>query len=47
MKILIVKLVKHFDFELVPNQYLNPALYATLRPSSGTLMFIKQRKLES
>ena len=45
MKILIAKLLKNFDFELVPGQNVNPISYTTLRPIDGTKCFIKQRKV--
>ena len=44
MKIIIAKLVKNFDFELVPNQNLNPVSFTTLRPIDGTKCFVTQRK---
>jgi len=44
MKVLIAKLVKHFDFELVPDQNLNPISFTTMRPIDGTKCLIKQRK---
>jgi len=44
MKIIISKLVKNFDFELVKDQDLNPILYATMRPKDGTMCFITERK---
>ena len=43
MKILVVKLVKNFDFELVLSQNTNPISYTTLRPIDGTKCFIKTR----
>ena len=45
MKILIAKLVKNFDFELVPNQNLNAISHTTLRPIDGAKCFITPRKL--
>ncbi len=44
MKIIIAKLAKNFDFELVKNQDLNPILYTTMRPKEGTKCFITERK---
>ena len=43
MKILAVKLVKNFNFELVPGQNTNPISFTTLRPIDGTKCFIKTR----
>ena len=45
MKILIVKLVKNFDFKLVPDQNLGQVSMLTLRPIDGAKCFITQRKI--
>jgi cytochrome P450 len=44
MKILIAKLVKNFDFELVAGQNLKPTSKITLRPVDGAKCFISPRK---
>jgi len=45
MKILIAKLVKNFDFKLVPDQNLSQTAKLTLRPVDGAKCFITQRKI--
>ena len=35
-KIILIKLIKNFDFELVPNQNLGAVQFATIRPIDGT-----------
>lgn len=44
MKVLIAKLVKNFDFELVPGQNLTAITFTTLRPIDGTICILKPRK---
>lgn len=44
MKILIAKLVKNFEFDLIPNQNLNPISFITLRPKDGARVIVKLRK---
>ena len=44
MKVLIAKLVKNFDFELVPGQNVAAVNFTTLRPIDGTICTIKPRK---
>lgn len=44
MKIIIAKLVKNFDFELIPGQNLNPISYNTLRPIDGVKCKLLNRK---
>jgi cytochrome P450 len=44
-KIIMVKLIKNFDFELSPNQSLEAVQYATIRPMDGTKVFITPRKM--
>jgi hypothetical protein len=43
-KIILIKLIKNFDFELVPNQNLGAVQFATIRPIDGTKCFIYPRK---
>ena len=44
-KIILSKLIKNFDFELIPNQSLKAVQHATIRPRDGTKVFITPRKL--
>ncbi len=44
MHIILVKLIKNFDFELKQNQNLYPVEYVTFRPADGGLCFISARK---
>ena len=44
MKILISKLIKNFDFNLVPGQNLQPIQFTTLRPTDGTKCYVSPRK---
>ncbi len=44
MKVILTKLIKNFDFELVPDQDLGTTLQFTLRPTDGTKCFITLRK---
>ena len=46
MKLLVAKLIKNFDFELVPGQNLNPVQYITLRPIDGTKCYVTPRKID-
>ena len=43
-KIILIKLIKNFDFELMPNQNLGAVQFATIRPIDGTKCFIYPRK---
>jgi hypothetical protein len=45
MKIIIAKIIKNFDFELVPNQNLSPISFLTIRPVDGAKCYVTQRKL--
>ena len=44
MKIIIAKLIKNFDFELVANQNLKPTQALTISPIDGTRCRISLRK---
>ncbi len=44
MKILVSKLIKNFDFDLVPGQNLNPIQFITLRPTDGAKCYVLPRK---
>ena len=45
MKVILTKLIKNFDFELVPGQNLGVDIQFTLRPIDGTKCFITPRKV--
>ena len=45
MKLLISKLIKNFDFELIPGQELIPLQFLTLRPKDGTKCRVFPRQL--
>ncbi len=45
MKVLITKLIKNFDFDLVPGQNLNVISFLTLRPVDGTKVTVIPRKI--
>ncbi|RNA23236.1 cholesterol 24, partial [Brachionus plicatilis] len=42
-KLILAKLIQHFDFELDPNQSFDVVQYTTLRPVDGVRVFIKPR----
>ena len=45
MKIIIAKLIKNFDFELISNQNLKPIQALTISPSDGIKCKISLRKI--
>jgi cholesterol 24(S)-hydroxylase len=42
-KVILIKLIKNFDFVLVPNQSFKVIQYATIRPEDGTKVLITPR----
>ena len=45
MKIIIAKLIKNFDFELISNQNLKPIQALTMSPGNGVKCRISLRKV--